>query len=90
MISEPVTLEELAGVLAELRSDRLLGVAEVATRLEVTPDQVRRWADEGLLPCERVGGRLVFRFSSVLNWEVLGQLRLRTPPTCLPDIVGKG
>jgi len=86
MLTEPITLEELAGLLAEIRADRLLSVREVATRLEVTPDEVRRWAREGLVPSERVAGRLVFRFSHLVDWELLGQLRLRIPPASVPEI----
>ena len=77
MLSDTIKLEELGPLLREIRSDRLLCLADVAERLEVPPRQVRRWTNEGILPAERVGGQPVFRLADIALWEVEGQVRLR-------------
>jgi excisionase family DNA binding protein len=42
---------------------RLLNTAEAATYLRVSQASIRRWADAGLLPTRRVGGRHERRFT---------------------------
>ena len=45
-------------------SPELLTIAEVAQRLHAHPNSVRRWANQGLLRCYRMGVRGDRRFSS--------------------------
>ena len=80
MLSESITIAELAVLLAMLKDDRLLDVGAVAEELAVTPREVRQWVTEGILPCEKVAGRFVFRFSDLIDWQIQGHLRLRVPP----------
>jgi excisionase family DNA binding protein len=48
-------------------SIRLIGVGEAAAILDVSPQTVARWADDGVLPCERTaGGHRRFREDVVL------------------------
>ena len=53
--------------MAEQRREGALGsrmftIREVATLLHVHPTSVRWWADQGLLPCYRIGRRGDRRF----------------------------
>ena len=76
---EPATLHELSDLISELQSSELIGSAEVAARLEVTPEEIRGWAIRGILPFQRVSGRLVFRLADILRWELDGIERLGDP-----------
>ncbi len=63
--------------------DAFLSSAEAASYLGVGPTSIKRWTDEGLLPCERTaGGHRRFRRSDLE--------RLRTPPhgQWLDDLLG--
>jgi hypothetical protein len=86
VLGQVITVEELAELLAQLRDDRLLDVRQVAEELEVTPDEVRQWVREGILPCEKVAGRFVFRFSDLIDWQIQGHLRLQSPPESAPGV----
>ena len=55
------------------KGDELLSPTDAAAVLGVSTDSVRKWADEGKLPCQKtLGGRRVFRRSDV---ELLKQQR---------------
>ena len=45
-------------------SSELMTIAEVAQRLHAHPNSVRRWANQGLLPCYRMGVRGDRKFRS--------------------------
>jgi len=45
-----------------IRDNRLLTLAEAAEMLNTTPDTIRRWTNEELLPCVRLGPRRDRRF----------------------------
>lgn len=55
---DTVAEEAPAGVLG----GRMLTIREVAQLLHCHPTSVRRWSDEGLLPCYRIGRRGDRRF----------------------------
>lgn len=69
-------LDDVLGILADVQSDRLLTVPEVAVRLDVEPAEVRRWASDGLLPVERIGRQFVFRLNQIVEWEFRGLQQL--------------
>ena len=77
MLAEPLTLERVRSLLADVRSDRLLDLHEAAKYLEIQPDELQHWGEEDLIPCEHVGGQLIFRLREIVRWEVEGRLRLR-------------
>ena len=52
-VLEQQTKNEHLSVSAE---EKLMTLAEVATFLNVSPGTVRRWTNEGKLPCYRLGG----------------------------------
>ena len=56
MVVETVRVEALSG--------ELLTITEVARMLHAHPNSVRRWANQGLLRCYRVGVRGDRRFKS--------------------------
>ena len=77
MLAEPVTLEQVRSLLADVQSDRLMDLQQTAEYLEVVPDELQRWIDEDLIPCEHVAGQPIFRLREIVRWEVEGRLRLR-------------
>ena len=85
MLAEPLTLERVRSLLEDVRSDRLLDLQETAAYLEIQPDELRRWVEEDLIPCEQVGGQLIFRLREIVRWEVEGRLRLRDSKGCKPN-----
>lgn len=77
MLAELIPLEQLRTLLNEVQSDRLLSIGEAAQYLVVEIDDLRGWAAEELIPCERVADQLVFRLRDIVRWEVEGRLQLR-------------
>ena len=77
MLAEPITLERLRSLLADIQSDRLMGLQETAEYLKVQPDELQGWADEDLIPHEHVAAQLIFRLREIVRWEVDGRLQLR-------------
>ena len=49
-------------------SDRLLTAAELAETLGFAAGTVVDWAEKGTIPAFKIGGRLRFRESEVLDW----------------------
>ncbi len=45
-----------------------VGIAEVASHLQVTKDSIYRWVDAKSFPAHRVGRLLRFRLSEVDEW----------------------
>ena len=50
-----------------------MAISGVAAILGVHPNTIRRWADEGLIPCFRVGPRQDRRFDRQLVLETIRQ-----------------
>ena len=75
----PANLHELSDLVSQLQSSELICTAAVAARLEVTPQEIRAWASRGILPSQRVSGRLVFKLADILRWEIEGLERLSGP-----------
>jgi len=49
-------------------TDRLLTAREVAELLGFAADTIVDWAEDGRVPCFKIGGRLRFRLSEVEAW----------------------
>jgi excisionase family DNA binding protein len=49
-------------------SERLLTARELADYLGFAPDTIVDWAEAGVLPAFKIGGRLRFRLSEVEGW----------------------
>jgi excisionase family DNA binding protein len=49
-------------------TERLVTAAELAELLGFSPATIVDWAESGSLPCFKIGGRLRFRESEVLDW----------------------
>lgn len=49
-------------------TERLVTAAELAELLGFSPATIVDWAEAGSLPCFKLGGRLRFRESEVLDW----------------------
>ena len=86
MITEPILLPELAGIIRQVRDGRLLSVTEAATELETEPDEVRRLARRGILPARTVAGRIVIEYGDLVQFQLRHHLRIQRP-SLLPDIV---
>ena len=52
-------------------ADRLITTSELAERLGVTSDTIRKWTREGRIPCLRVG-RKTLRFDLAAVLDALG------------------
>ena len=72
-------LSEVESLLSQ--SDDLLDVHQAAAYLRVTAEDIEAWADERLLPGQRVANVWVFRQNDLRNWLISGQLRLQSRPT---------
>lgn len=48
--------------------ESMLTAAELAEILGFSPGTVVDWAEAGKIPCFKVGGRLRFRESEILDW----------------------
>jgi len=81
-------LHELNELVAELQSSELIGTAEVARRLDVTPEEVREWAAGCILPCQKVSGRLVFKLADIVRWQLEGIERLSAPTDLSGELLG--
>ncbi len=79
---------DLLQLVDELQADTLLSTSQVAARLAVSADQVREWAAEGILPGERVSGRLVFRLAEIARWQLDGLERLGQSPEINVELLG--
>ena len=64
----------------EAFAPEMLTIAEVARRLHAHPNSVRRWANQGLLPCYRFGVRGDRRFRA----DEVDQF-VRTPTRYYPN-----
>ncbi len=53
----------------------LVDLAKASKFLSVKSDDLRRWAEEKAIPCERVGGRLMFRICDLAWWVTEGRTR---------------
>ena len=80
MLAEPLTLEQVRSLLADVQLDRLLGLEETAEYLEVPPGQLETWVKERLIPHENVSGLPIFRLREVVRWEVEGRQQLLASP----------
>lgn len=79
-----------AGVL-----EPLLNNGEVATWLGITPDTLRRLAREGTVPAVKVGGRLRYHRTAVVEYLASHQVRCVAPadeasPTPVADALAGG
>ncbi|WP_028325482.1 MEDS domain-containing protein [Desulfatirhabdium butyrativorans] len=61
--------------------ERLLNIREAATYLHVSEMTIRRWTNDGSLPCYRIGGRKARRF----RMSDLEHYLQRTPDTTVPS-----
>lgn len=66
--------------------ERLMTLSELATYLHIHPTTIRRWTNEGLLTCFRIGGRRERRFlwrdvASYLEEHAYAGRRGRPPKT---------
>ena len=53
----------------QIERENLLDAEQLATRLSVSTNTVRKWRFEDGIPCVKLGKRLVrYRFSEVVNW----------------------
>ena len=86
MITEPILLPELAGIIRQVRDGRLLSATEAATELQIEPDEVRRLARRGILPARTVAGRIVVEYGDLVQFQLRHHLRIQRP-SLLPDIV---
>ncbi len=56
-------------------TENWVGIAEVATHLQVTKDSIYRWVDSKSFPAHRVGRLLRFKLSEVDDWVRSGSDR---------------
>lgn len=56
-----------------LENERLIGLEEVATHLDVSKDTIRVWIKKGTIPYKKVGRQYKFRLSEVNEWVDSGQ-----------------
>ena len=64
------TVSESRAELVERLLNPTLQVSEAANLLQVIPQTVRKWADNGELPCWRTpGGQRRFKLADVLSME---------------------
>jgi excisionase family DNA binding protein len=62
-------------------TERLLTSSELADLLGFAAGTVVDWAEAGKLPCFKIGGRLRFRESEVLEWLEARRVGARPEPT---------
>ena len=79
MLSDPIHIAELATLLAEVRSDRLLSVDQAAEYLGASRADLENWTRDHLIPCEHVGDQLVFRLADLVDWEIRARLEIDHP-----------
>lgn len=61
--------EAVGAKLSEVLDSEVLTAAEAATFLSMTEGAVRKAAERGQIPCFRIGRRLRFRRSDLLNLD---------------------
>ena len=86
MLTEPIVLDELHGILKQVRDGRLLSVTEAARELDIEPAEAKRLVRRGVLPTQTVAGRIVIEYGDLLQFELRHHLRTQRP-NLLPDIV---
>jgi DNA-binding transcriptional MerR regulator len=64
-----------------------LSLVEAAHQLGATPEEVRAWAEEGILPHRIVGGAYVFELALLVRWQLRGEILARQGVGGLPTIL---